>query len=283
MATPGDGPAPGGSRVRERSGPGAIAAARAFLRAQGPAGFIAGSLLDWAAAADRAPDRDATVIAVAPDAGGALEAVVVTADRRSAVVAPLPEAFGTVLDVLGRRRTAFDRITLPLALHDRWLAQAPELLAGARGHTVWLTRLGRLRVPRRPLPKARPAREADAEALQAIYHHVFWMRDDRLERWRERLRRGHVWVVELDGVPVAAARWTRAFAGQVEVGSLACLPEARRRGAATAALLAAITAAQRAGRTVYLRYGDPALAPLYHGLGFEHVGRHRFLTWDEAG
>jgi len=271
-------PLPGGYHLAEDDGALAPAAAD-FLREQGPLGFAAGSLLEWTCGRDRGAGSAAPTVAGILGPDGALHAVVIRRGGRAIAAAPLVDAWPAVLAVVRAWRPDLDRLGLSLPLHDHLAAAEPGVLAGSFGYTVWLTRLGILRTPARPLPPARRVRAADAAAVQAIYRHVTWMRDDDADSWRRRLRRQPAWVAELDGRAVAVARWTHAFAGAVEVGGVACAPSARRRGAATAAIMAAIRAARRAGRTVLLSYGDPELGPLYQGLGFEHVGRHRFLEW----
>ncbi len=278
-------PAPGlpaGWRLVEHRGAAAHPAAVDFLTAQGPSGFAAGALLDGLRhpPPSRRPDGPVVAAVIGPE--GACQAVVVRRAGRAVACAPLPDAWPAVLGVIRAWLPGLDRLGLPVSLADRLTADSPEVLAGADGYSVWLTRLQRPCRPRRPLPPARPARVSDAAAVQAITRHVPWMRDDDLDRWRERLRWERGWLAELDGRPVAVARWTHSFAGAVEVGGVACDPAARRRGAATAAVVAAAQAGVRARRTVLLSYGDPELGPLYHDLGFEHVGRHRFLAWPEG-
>ncbi len=130
-----------------------------------------------------------------------------------------------------------------------------------------------LRTPDAPLPAIRPGTSQDVDQIQAVYQHVTWMRRDTPEGWRQRIAEQPCWVAEVDGEVVAVARWTMSFGSWVEVGGVATRPDFRRHGAATAVTVAAAAAALAAGRQVALRYGDPALATLYHPLGFEHVGR----------
>ncbi|HUY96774.1 MAG TPA: GNAT family N-acetyltransferase [Verrucomicrobiae bacterium] len=266
-------------RVVELHG-GAVRTALDFLAVQGPHGFAAGMLLEGTGErGEGGDDRVAPVALGLVGEGGALVAVVARRGDHAIVCAPLADVWDDVLRAVGELRPRLRRLDLPLPLHDRLVELHPGVLAGAHGYTVWLTRLGRLRVPTRPVPTVRRARIGDAPAVQAIYAHVCWMRDDDLDRWRRRLRLGRSWVAEMEGRPVAVARWTGCWDGTVEVGGVACEPGARRRGAATAVVIAAIDHARRAGRTVLLSYGDPELGALYHGLGFEHVGRHRWLSW----
>ncbi|MGC1183947.1 MAG: GNAT family N-acetyltransferase [Candidatus Dormiibacterota bacterium] len=130
-----------------------------------------------------------------------------------------------------------------------------------------------VRPPAAALPPTREGVMEDAEQIHRVYQHVSWMRRESPEEWRERIAQQRSWVAELQGQVVAVARWTMAFGGWVEVGGVATHPDSRRKGAGAAVTLAATSAALAEGRQVALRYGDPALAALYHPLGFEHVGR----------
>lgn len=136
-----------------------------------------------------------------------------------------------------------------------------------------LTVAANLLTPTGSLPPARPAGPEDVEQIYQVYATVSWMSLDSPQAWRDRLATQRCWVAELDGRVVAAARWTMSFGRWVEVGGVATHPDFRRRQAGSAVTLAAAGAALAEGVNVALRYGEPALASLYHPLGFEHVGR----------
>jgi len=254
----------GGTAFEPVSGQEAVEQVRRFLLAQGwaglPAGDHLGKLADQGVRPEQVlwwvPGPAAEARAVALLHEGLLGLLLSSSDERPAARA-----------LLEGHRSQFQRISVlegqvdfsgldEFVLHRRELAVAPEL-----------------RVPKVSLPETRPAQSKDIDQIHHVYEHVSWMRQDSAEAWRERLQRQRCWVAELAGQVVAVARWTMSFGPWVEIGGVATDPEYRRCGAATAVTLAAATAALAEGRLACLRYGDPALASLYHPLGFEHVGR----------
>jgi GNAT superfamily N-acetyltransferase len=242
----------------------AVERVRRFLLAQGWSGLSAGAYLkrlalDGVKAEEVlwwVPGRAAEPRAVALVHEGLLGMLLSSSDEGPAA-----------LELLRVNRAGLQRLSVlegpvhfpgleEFTLYRRELAVAPQLLT-----------------PEFSLPPTRPAVPEDAEQLYRVYESVSWMRKESPQAWRERLADQRCWVAELAGQVVAAARWTMSFGPWVEVGGVATHPDFRRRAAGTAVTLAAATAAVTEGRMVALRYSDPALAALYHTLGFEHVGR----------
>lgn len=235
-----------------------------FLLAQGWAGLQFGDHLQRLAAQGVAPERvlwwipgsAAEVRAVALLHQGLLGLLVPLVDERRAAQAFMQGHLGQLQRIVVVEGQ-LDVLSLEgFELRRRELAVAYQ----AKG-------------PSPGLPDARPALPQDAAQIHRIYYEVSWMRQESAEVWRQRLLNERCWVAELDRQVVAAARWTMTFGSWVEIGGVATDPRHRRRGAAAAVTLAATAAALAESRVASLRYGDPALAALYHPLGFQHVGR----------
>lgn len=253
-----------GGAFQPATDPIAVDRVRSFLLAQGWAGLSLGDYLtrlemSGVAASEVLwwiPGRAAEARAVALLHQGVLGLLLSSSDDGPAALELIRASRGGL-----QRISVLEGAVLYSGLDDfhlyrRELAVAPQL-----------------QIPAFPLPETRPARPEDAEQLYHVYESVSWMREESPRAWRERIRDQRCWVAELEGRVVAAARWTMSFGPWVEVGGVATRPEFRRRSAGSAVTLAASAAALAEGRQVALRYGDPALAALYHTLGFEHVGR----------
>ena len=196
-----------------------------------------------------------------------VRAVALIHGRRAELLVPLQEDLAVAADLLTQQGPALDRLSclesqLPAHPGDDFEVYVKEM-------TVASTQ----RLAGREPVFVRPARIADAEDLRRIYDPVPWMRLDTADGWAERIRTQRTWVAEIAGRPAAAGRWTKSFGRAVEIGGVATDPELRRRGAATAVVAAATAEALAQGLTPVLCFGDPKLGNLYHGLGFELVGR----------
>jgi GNAT superfamily N-acetyltransferase len=238
-----------------------------FLMAQGWAGLHLGDTMR------RLSDRgQAAEISLQGHfgAGGQLRGVALRHGQRAHILMPLVEDEALVGQFIQEHIGSLDRLT-----GVEW--QLPAEIAGAEfdSELRQMTVASVLRIPERRLPPVRKARQTDAEALHLIYQQVSWMRLDSAALWAERLSRERTWVAEVQGKPVAAARWSKSFGQLVEVGGVATDADSRLQGAATAVVLAATAAAITAGFTPVLCFGNLALAPLYYRLGFESVGRER--------
>ena len=234
-----------------------------FLLAQGWSGLHLGeALVRWEATSSGRPP-----LWGAHGPSGELTSVAFTPPGRFQLLAPLGADREGGRALLLRLLPELERVS---ALEDHLLEHE---LAGFDRSIREMTVAASLLAPARPLPEARRACLRDAPAVHRIYQHVSWMRLESAADWRARLRLEPTWVVEEEGRVVAVARWTKRYGQVVEVGGVATDPDRRRRGAATAAVLAATAPALSAGLTPLLCFQDPALAPLYLNLGFERVGR----------
>ncbi|MGA7087889.1 MAG: GNAT family N-acetyltransferase [Candidatus Dormiibacterota bacterium] len=249
---------------RPVSGPGEAECARQFLLAQGWAGVAAGEHLARLARRGIGPEQ---VLWWLPGLAGEARAVALLHQGLLGVLLTSNDESAAARALLERQLPLLRQIVIPEGQLDT---------SGLEGFSYYrreLTVAPKIRVPELPLLATRAGGAGDAEQIHRVYQHVSWMSREGPEEWRRRIVEQPSWVAELDGEIVAVARWTMAFGSWLEVGGVATHPEFRRRGAATAVTVAAASAALAAGRQVVLRYGDPVLAPLYHPLGFEHVGR----------
>ncbi|MHB1526591.1 MAG: GNAT family N-acetyltransferase [Candidatus Dormibacteria bacterium] len=240
-----------------------------FLLAQGWAGLHLGDTLRRLPGSE--PPAETQLLALFGPVGEVRGAAMLQR-RRLQMVVPLAEDRSFSDELLRLQMGSLERVSglegqLPAELSERFPHHPREITVAAV-----------LRLPERALPTVRRARPGDAEALHRIYDHVSWMRLDSPVQWSQRLADEPSWVAEGEGRLLAVARWTRAFGGCVEIGGVATDPESRRRGAATAVVLAATAAALSAGLVPVLCFGDPALAALYLPLGFEVVGREMVVN-----
>ncbi len=235
-----------------------------FVAAQGWAGLAAGDHARHLAQQGLAEERFFWWL---PGPSDEVLAVALLAQGVLGVLAPTGAAQPAARDLLLEQAPQLHRVVVQegqvdcslltgFELHRRLVTVAPELSPAPPG-----------------LPPTRPARGTDAPALFELYDSVSWMRRESPEDWDQLLRTEPTWVAEIEGRVVAAARWSRSYGRAVEVGGVATHPGFRRRGAGTAVTRAAAAAALEQGRLTVLRYGDPELAPLYHGVGFQLVGR----------
>ncbi|HVB13245.1 MAG TPA: GNAT family N-acetyltransferase [Candidatus Dormibacteraeota bacterium] len=255
-----------GTAFQPAAGPAAVDQVRRFLLAQGWAGLQLGDYLRRVAAERVRPEE---VLWWVPGRAGEARAAAILHEDRLGLLAPFPDEQKAARVLLDRNRAQLERISAfegqvdtsgldEFDFYRRDLAVAEELLA-----------------PAGDLPATRPSRAEDVEQLHLIYGAVGWMREASPTVWRQRLQQEPCWVAELEGQVVAAARWTMSFGSWVEIGGVATHTRFRRRGAGSAVTLAATEAALAEGRHAVLRFGDPALASLYHPLGFQPVGRER--------
>ncbi|MGC1909517.1 MAG: GNAT family N-acetyltransferase [Candidatus Dormiibacterota bacterium] len=242
----------------------AVERVRRYLIAQWWAGLLAGEHLKRLEATGvKAED----VLWWVPGRAAEARAAALLHDGRLAVLVSSSDEGAAALELLRANRSTLRSIAV---------LEGPVAYSGLDEFTLYRRELAvapQIRIPEFSLPPTRPARPDDAEQLFWVYDSVSWMRRETPEEWRDRLADQRCWVAELDGQVVAVARWTMSFGQWVEVGGVATHPEFRRQAAGSAVTLAATSAALAEGRQVALRYGDPALAALYHTLGFEHVGR----------
>ncbi|MGH7642088.1 MAG: GNAT family N-acetyltransferase [Candidatus Dormibacteria bacterium] len=253
-----------GRLFQPASEPVAVDQVRSFLLAQGWAGLAAGEHLRRLEAAGEAPNR---VLWWVPGRAGEVRAAALLHEGLLGILISSGEEGSAALELLRVNRASIDRISVmdgpvPYSGLDEFTQYRRELAVATR-----------LRFPTGDLPPTRLARSSDGEQLFRVYQHVSWMSKESPQAWRERIQVQRSWVAELEGQVVAAARWTMSFGQWVEVGGVATHPDFRHRQAGSAVTRAAAAAALAEGRQVVLRYGDPALASLYHPLGFEHVGR----------
>jgi ribosomal protein S18 acetylase RimI-like enzyme len=85
-------------------------------------------------------------------------------------------------------------------------------------------------------------------------------------------------VGRLDGKPVAGASLFLA-AGVASIQAVATVPEARRRGVATAVVLAVLRQARVEGYQVGVLEAGEAVAGLYRRVGFEEYCRMGWYVW----
>lgn len=251
-----------GFEFRPLLGPEDREAATLLLLAQGWGGLHLGESL---LRAEGTADRPQLLGVRGPDAD--LRALALLHRRRLHVLAPLAED-----------RPATERLV-------RRLGSALERVSGLEGHLPFRRLAGFARsvrevtvapvlvLPSLDLPETRVATAEDAPELHRIYESVSWMRQDGPEAWARIVASQPTWVSLEGGLVVAAARWTKRYGRVVEVGGVATSPARRRRGAATAAVLAATAPALAEGLTPVLCFGDPDLSPMYLRLGFQRVGR----------
>jgi GNAT superfamily N-acetyltransferase len=233
-----------------------------FLLAQGWAGLHLGDTLRRLEA-ESAEHR----LLVLRGSAEEVRALAVIHKGRAELFVPLREDLPAAADLLSQQGSSMER----LSCLESHLPAAPG--GDFDVHVREMTVASTLRLSGREPLAARPAQIADAEELRRIYDPVPWMRLDSAAQWAERIQQQRTWVVEVDGRPVAAGRWTKSFGTAVEVGGVATDPAMRRRGAATAVVAAATAEALAQGLTPVLCFGDPELSSLYHALGFEFVGR----------
>ncbi len=233
-----------------------------FLLAQGWAGLHLGDSLRRLE--DRGEHPDLLTVR-----GGSNEvrAVAFSQPGRLSLLAPLVQDRVATARLITDQLQSLERLSclesqLPLELNDQFDVYIRDVTVAAA-----------LRVPPRSLCPVRPALVSDAQELFLIYDSVSWMRLDSPQLWAERLASERTFIAEVDGRVAAAARWTKSYGGVVEIGGVATDPLLRRRGAATAVVLAATAAALSERMTPVLCFGDPGLGGLYHPLGFERVGR----------
>jgi len=244
-------------RTQEQRG-----AVTSFLLAQGWVGLHLGDSLR------RLQDRgDELSLLALFGTSGEVRAVALSQPGRLNLLAPLAQDRPAAERLIAERLDSLERFSclesqLPLELTNRFDVYVRDVTVAAT-----------VRVPARPLCPVRPAVAADAPDLYRIYDSVSWMRLDSPQHWAERLASERTFVAEVDGHLAAVARWTKSYGRVVEVGGVATDPVLRRRGGATAVVLAATAAALSEQMTPVLCFGEPALGALYHPLGFERVGR----------
>ena|GEM_PF-3429095 len=253
-----------GTGFRPVAGPDEAESARRFLLAQGWAGLAAGEHLSRLARRGVGAEQ---VLWWLPGLAGEARAVAVLDQELLGFLLTSDDESAAARSLLDSQLPRLRQIVIPDGQVD---------CSGLEGFSHYrreLTVAPEIRAPADALLPTRAGGIEDAEQIHRVYQHVSWMSREGPDEWRRRIASQPSWVAEVDGEVVAVARWTMSFGSWVEVGGVATHPEFRRRGAATAVTVAAASAALAAGRQVALRYGDPALAPLYHPLGFEHVGR----------
>jgi predicted N-acetyltransferase YhbS len=253
-----------GTGFRPVSGPEEVDRARQFLRAQGWAGLAAGEHLSRVDRLGIGPEQ---VLWWLPGLAGEARAVALLHQELLGFLLTSDDESGAARSLLDQQLPRLRQIVIPEGQVD--CSGLEEFGYYRRELTVAPV----IRIPAGALLATRAAGVEDAEQIRRIYQHVSWMSLEGADERRRRIEEQPSWVAEVDGEVVAVARWTMSFGSWVAVGGVATHPEYRRRGAATAVTVAAASAALAAGHQVALRYGDPALAPLYHPLGFEHVGR----------
>jgi predicted N-acetyltransferase YhbS len=253
-----------GSGFHPVAGPEEAERARQFLLAQGWAGLAAGEHLTRLARRGVGPEEALWSLS---GRTGEPRAVALLHQGLLGLLLTSDDESDPARELLDRQLPLLRQIVIPEGQVDT---------SGLEDFSCYrreLTVAPQIRVPEVPLLDTRAGGTEDAEQIHRVYQHVSWMSREGPDEWRRRIAEQPSWVAELDGEVVAVARWTMSFGSWIEVGGVATHPEFRRRGAGTAVTVAAASAALAAGRQVVLRYGDPALAPLYHPLGFEHVGR----------
>jgi GNAT superfamily N-acetyltransferase len=252
-----------GTGFRPVAGPEEAERARQFLLAQGWAGVAAGEHLARLARRGVRPEQ---VLWWLPGLASEARAVALLHQELLGLLLTSSDESAAARELLDSQLPLLRQIVIPEGQLDT---------SGLEDFSYYRRELNvapRIRVPEGPLLATRAGGLEDAEQIHRVYQHVSWMSREGPDEWRRRIAEQPSWVAELDGEIVAVARWTMSFGSWIEVGGVATHPEFRRRGAATAVTVAAASAALAAGRQLVLRYGDPALAPLYHPLGFEHVG-----------
>lgn len=254
-------PSPG-SDFRPLLGPEDREAATRFLLAQGWEGLHVGESLVRPRGGAGRPQLSGVV---GPD--GQLRALALLHRGRLQILAPLAEDRPATARLVERLLPDLERVSGPET-------QLPFRRLRSFSRSVREVTVAPVLIPpSRPLPEVRPATAGDAADLHRIYAAVSWMRQESPEDWERTLEGQPTWVALEAGRVVAAARWTKRYGRVVEVGGVATDPVRRRRGAATAVVLAATAPVLTEGLTPVLCFGDPGLSGFYLGLGFQRVGR----------
>lgn len=121
----------------------------------------------------------------------------------------------------------------------------------------------------------RSMREEDVAAAAEIERRSFsqpW-EEDTFRRLLES-DRARAWTAAADGVVGYAVLWTAGSGAQL--GNLAVAPDARRRGVGRRLVRTALEVARSSGAdrvVLEVRESNRAAISLYHGLGFQFLGR----------
>jgi RimJ/RimL family protein N-acetyltransferase len=94
------------------------------------------------------------------------------------------------------------------------------------------------------------------------------------------MRRGHTWILEDRGRPVATSSFNTAMDEAVQIGGVWTPPELRSQGYGRAAVAASLLAARSAGVRLAVLFTGEDNVPAqraYEALGFQHIGHYRLL------
>ena len=131
------------------------------------------------------------------------------------------------------------------------------------------------------LKRARRTDEAWLDGLRrAAYQDLFnatwgsWDEARHSRHFAESLQRGHISIIEADGVPIGMIQ-TFDGADAVEVGEIQILPHFQNHGIGRQVLLDVIDAAHKVGKYVLLSLGlkNDGAYRLYTSLGFQETCR----------
>lgn len=121
---------------------------------------------------------------------------------------------------------------------------------------------------------------AYANLRRNVYQELFyatwggWDEARHTRQFSERIARGHVFIIEVDGTPVGMIQ-VLDEANTLEVGEIQVQPSAQNRGVGTAVLKDVIARAHEGRKSVRLRVGlkNERAYRLYERLGFHCVDR----------
>ncbi len=118
--------------------------------------------------------------------------------------------------------------------------------------------------------------EADIPVLTTLYRHAGIMARDA-DGFREMLATGRMFVTEVDGQIVSGAMSTAEASDMAMIGGVWTPEPLRKRGYASAAMLALCRDLLAEGKTPCLFYDNPDAGRIYRRLGFEDIGRWRMV------
>ena len=108
------------------------------------------------------------------------------------------------------------------------------------------------------------------------------LRESLRDGMRDRIERGHQWVLEADGRPVAKTSFNAAVATWVQVGGVFTPPDLRSRGYGRAVVAASLEDARAEGATnavLFTTADNHAAQRAYEAIGFRAIGHYGLLVF----